>query len=48
MKNLPIQEAQENKTLTKEQTKQVKDLIYSQLIKLFYTLYIKDNIWKSK
>jgi len=48
MKKLNIKEAKDDKSLTKEQVKQVKSLIYNQLIKLFYTLYIKDTVWKDR
>jgi hypothetical protein len=43
-----LKEANVDSDLTKSQVKQVKGLIYKQLIKLFYTLYIKDTIWKDK
>jgi len=31
--------------LTKEDVKIIKELIANQLIKLFYTLYVKKNFW---
>ena len=32
--------------LTSDDIKEVKELIANQLIKLFYTLYVKKNFWK--